>query len=292
MRDHRCSREQRAARMKQLFVVSRHARTFRASNAPRSIGHRKVVRPLGHPRPQVVALIRRFFCGEASLPAFSAAARNLDMSPRMTLRFLQLVCLLLACGGCVVADDGFAPEPGSSIASSSLTPRRLCELDVACGGDVSGEWTTGDACVSISTSGRPPIPNCPAATIEGFIDDIAGGYTFQEDGNYTANLEYVGRVVVNAPFSCIPSGTSCAALEGDDSECVARGDYCECAQPFELDRRDVAGSYQTQGSEIEYSNDAPTEYCVADDSLTLRTIAEATRVGELVVEVQIELKRK
>jgi hypothetical protein len=216
----------------------------------------------------------------------------MNMSPRMTLRFHRMVCLLLACGGCAVADDGFAPKHGFPTASSSVTERRLCELDVACGGDVSGEWTTGDACVWISTSGRPPIPNCPAATIEGLIDDIAGGYTFQEDGSYTANLEYVGRIVVNAPFSCVPSGTSCADLEGDGSECVARGDHCECAQSFELERRDIAGSYQTQGSEIEYSNDAPTEYCVADDSLSLRTIAAATRVGELVVEVQVELTRK
>ena len=186
---------------------------------------------------------------------------------------------------------------GVRLASNSSRPRRLCELLDACGGNLVGEWTTEDVCVSFLSTGTPPVPNCEGSTIGGIIGDVEGSYVFDADGNYTANMKYAGLIVVTAPKSCLRPGASCTDLmaDGDDLGCIASGDSCECQRKWKLESAgDVRGTYTTMGSMIEYSNDGPMEYCAKEDSLTLRTIAEVPHIGAtgLSVEVQVELTRR
>lgn len=209
---------------------------------------------------------------------------------------LLFYCCLSLFGGCVVggSDELASDYESVPLGSAPFVPRRLCELLDACGGDVVGEWTTDDGCITFMTSGKPPVPQCEASTIEGFVDDVKGSYVFGEDGRYRANLEYAGRIVVGMPRDCLRPGLGCADLEDGESKCIARGDRCECSEAFELTSDgEVSGTYETIGSTIEYSDDSPMDYCVEQDRLTMRTISELPRVGGgLSVELQVELRRK
>lgn len=176
-------------------------------------------------------------------------------------RYLSLGAIVLSCLTPSCSDDD-ADGGGHS-----------CGKVAACGGDITGEWTAVDSCISYE-GGIATF--CPEATVEASGIDISAVVSYKADKTYTSDVTTSGTITLTLPVKCLTQNgvtVTCEQLnestKGSETElnCTnAAGGGCSCTGTMKSTTTTQTGTYATNGNTLSSTHDGLTEetsYCVS-----------------------------
>jgi hypothetical protein len=147
----------------------------------------------------------------------------------------------------------------------------------ACGGDLVGQWEITIGCAMLAADASDPLPMCDGDSITLSVD-LTGAIEFNEDLSYASTNDLVQELSATLPKACL-MGTSCDQL-ADDGEPPFEdtGDACERTTTGAASSNEV-GTYVLEGNTLTLTEEgevaqAPDEYCVQGDTLTVRHVDE------------------
>jgi hypothetical protein len=144
----------------------------------------------------------------------------------------------------------------------------------ACGGDVTGKWTFGNACVNLAPIAS--FSNCKGSSFSGTVDQT-GDITFNADGTYAVNVSTDVELAGVYPKACLGQGQTCdQAFTGKDSTVTDDGTNC-LPKLSKKDSSQEQGKFTTANGSFTLTKDggspsSPIAYCVSGNTLTARNI--------------------
>lgn len=158
-----------------------------------------------------------------------------------------------------------------------------CGMVAACGGDVVGEWTIVDTCLTASGGGAIFGDFCPTATIDASGIRASGMGSYRADMTFAGTVTLSGSVAFVLPASCLTmSGITltCAQLDQavkqammDDPDpsiqsisCAGSGS-CRCTAQMTPQTSTGSGTYTTSGTTLVENGSSSSEYCVQGNEL-------------------------
>jgi non-reducing end alpha-L-arabinofuranosidase len=158
----------------------------------------------------------------------------------------------------------------------------------ACGGDVTGEWTVGPSCLTVSDTidvTRMGI-GCTSVGVSG-IRNVSGTWTATSDGKYTDKTTTTGTEKMKLDAKCLEvSGTTttCERLGStiqsngyDTVDCQpASGGGCDCTANIKQNsgmgyvtlEPPPNGRFTTADNALKTNNDTEYSYCVSGDKMS------------------------
>jgi hypothetical protein len=146
-----------------------------------------------------------------------------------------------------------------------------------CGGDIVGLWEITLGCAVIADEAVDPLPECSGDRAEVTVD-LTGSLEYRADMSYSSSTSLVQDITVTLPKSCL-NGAACTELTDEgDVPFEDSGDACE-RTTSDADVSENTGTYTTEGDTVTLTEDgmeaqAPDEYCVDGDTLTVRHVDE------------------
>jgi len=197
---------------------------------------------------------------------------------------------------------------GSSSGSSS------CGKLQPCGGDIVGNWTIADACVSNTTVtmqvGRI-LSNCPSLTATASGVHATGSVSFNTDLTYTVTETLTTSGQATIPASCLQSGgttLTCAQLDQRFQQIIAANSMdlqsahcsgsgsCVCDVTLAPMTTNETGTYVADGVILNTTNTANVlnifDYCVQKNDLHMILIDGSTdAMGNLNITADTVFKK-
>jgi hypothetical protein len=179
-----------------------------------------------------------------------------------------------------------------------------CGKVAACGGDIVGEWSVVDTCLSFA--GAPPTGDfCPTATIDAGGINVSGKVSYKADMTFSTMLTISGSMAMELPASCLTVEgitLTCAqvdqavkqafAADPDPSiqsiSCAGMGS-CRCTFVMAPQSSTSSGTYTTSGTTVSENGSAGTPYCVQGNELHISDMSMGT--GTLSASGGLVLKR-
>jgi hypothetical protein len=176
-----------------------------------------------------------------------------------------------------------------------------CGTVAACGGDVVGEWTIADTCLTASGGGALFGDFCPTATVDAAGLRVTGTASYRADLTYSATATMSGSMAFVLPPSCLTmSGITltCAQLDQavkqammDDPDpsiqsisCAGSGS-CRCTMQMTPQTSTSSGTYTTSGSTLVEDGAESGQYCVKGNELHLLSPSMAMGSFELTGDI-------
>ena len=157
-----------------------------------------------------------------------------------------------------------------------------CGMVAACGGDVVGEWTIVDTCLS-ATGGAMFGDFCPTATVDPSGLRMSGTGTYRADMTYSGNVTLSGSMAFVLPAACLTMGgitLTCAQIDQgvkqaqiDDpdpsiqSVSCSGSSSCRCTTEMVPQISTTSGTYTTSGTTLVEDGTSSSEYCVQGNEL-------------------------
>jgi hypothetical protein len=157
-----------------------------------------------------------------------------------------------------------------------------CGRVAPCGGDIVGDWTFVDACLSIP--GSPLGADCPSAVFEPADLHATGNVSYRADLTFSGTLTLSGSMTFTIPPSCttIQGVTfTCAQFEQSLRQSMANdptptiqsvscSDSAGCRCVFVMIPQTIpaSGTYTTSGTTLQQSTSTTgAQYCVQGSEL-------------------------
>ncbi len=178
-----------------------------------------------------------------------------------------------------------------------------CGKVAPCGGDIVGDWTIVDACLSFN--GASPLGDfCPSGTVDAGGINASGMVSYRSDLTYSATITLSGTIALNIPISCLTiQGVTltCAQLDQAAKQalidnpdpsiqsigCEGPGD-CVCTAQMTPQTSMSNGSYTTSGTSLIQNGGAASTYCVQGSELHVMSMS----MGSLNVSGDTVLQKK
>jgi hypothetical protein len=177
----------------------------------------------------------------------------------MTHRFLKWVGVLAT--ACSAHPAMMDPGNDGGRPDASVPLVLTCASFVPCGGDANGQWVVQAPCYE-------PPPGCAEATVDVSGVHVDGGFRFDPDAGFSADVGVEGMFSAITPLSCLPAGASCGG------DCAVSGSTCRCDLPAAATVPEM-GSWSAGGGVLMTSSAAAgmlsADYCVSGDVLVLRS---------------------
>jgi hypothetical protein len=180
-----------------------------------------------------------------------------------------------------------------------------CGQVAPCGGDIVGDWTIVDACLSFDA--QSPLGDfCASATVDAGGIDSSGMVSFRSDLTYSATITLSGTIALNIPTSCLTiEGVTltCAQLDQaakqaliDDPDpsiqsiSCAGSSACVCTVRMTPETSMASGTYTTSGTLLIENGGSESNYCVQGSELhimsTSMSMGSLTAAGDVVLRKQ------
>jgi len=180
-----------------------------------------------------------------------------------------------------------------------------CGQVAPCGGDIVGDWTIVDACLSFN--GAAPLGDfCPTATVDAAGIDPSGMVSYRPDLTYSATITLSGTIALTIPTSCLTiQGVTltCAQLDQAAKQALidnpdpsiqsiscAGSSACVCTVQMTPQTSMGSGTYTTSGTLLIENGGAGSNYCVQGSELhvisTSMSMGSLTASGDIVLHKQ------
>jgi hypothetical protein len=174
-----------------------------------------------------------------------------------------------------------------------------------CGGDIVGDWTIVDACLSFN--GASPLGDfCPSATVDAAGIDPSGMVSYRSDLTYSVTLTLSGTIALSIPTSCLTIDgvtVTCAQLDQAAKQALidnpdpsiqsiscAGSSACVCTIQMTPQTSTSSGTYTTSGTLLIENGGSESNYCVQESELhvisTSMSMGSLTASGDIVFRKQ------
>ncbi|HKA89735.1 MAG TPA: hypothetical protein VKE22_18865 [Haliangiales bacterium] len=179
-----------------------------------------------------------------------------------------------------------------------------CGKVAPCGGNVVGDWTIDDACLSFTAS--PLGSFCPSGTVDAAGIGASGMFSFRSDLTYSTTITLSGGLAITIPESCLTvQGVTltCAQLDQALKQALIQNPNpaiqavscqgiggCVCTIQIKPQTSTSSGTYATSGTSLTLDGGSPSTYCV--QASELHVMSTSMSMGSLNASGDVVMHKK
>jgi hypothetical protein len=181
-----------------------------------------------------------------------------------------------------------------------------CGKVAPCGGDIVGDWTIVDGCLTFTGAGAAPLGDaCPSALLDAAGVTVRGNVSYKTDLSFSGTYTMSGTMALNIPQSCLTIQgitLTCAQIDQSFKDQFAQSpdpsiqsvscsgsSSCRCTFVMTPQTSSGAGTYTTSGTTVTENGTSTSGYCVQGSELYISDTGMS--MGDLAVTGGLVLKK-